>query len=320
MKIQIKDLLPNPFRNMKNYPIDSRKIKSLTNSIKETGFWDNILVRRNNGKIEIAYGHHRLIVLKKIFKPDNCVDIPLKKLDDETMIKIMANENNESWGTGPKIIDETIGEVNKFLDNHPEMKNTYSNGYRYDAKHPHTTKEVYRLARFLGKNWSINRIALSLERIRAEATEEKYEKHIDKEAVEMLPTESSAVRFVKATKQIEDVTPEQQKEAAKKIIEEQDFSESGIKSALLEEKYKDMEPEKSEREKEIIKARDFVHGIAKDLAKVNEKIVELIKRKDEPNFDVYEHCIEAEEFTCEVKILISNLKKLGGRKWKLKYT
>ena len=68
MKVKIKDLKPNPFRDMKNYPINQEKIQSLTNSINETGFWDNILARKNNGNIEIAYGHHRLVVLKKLFK------------------------------------------------------------------------------------------------------------------------------------------------------------------------------------------------------------------------------------------------------------
>ena len=36
------------------------KIESLAKSINQTGFWDNILARKKNGKIQIAYGHHRL--------------------------------------------------------------------------------------------------------------------------------------------------------------------------------------------------------------------------------------------------------------------
>jgi len=302
MKIQIKDLKPNPFRDMKNYPINQEKIQSLTNSINQTGFWDNILARKNNGNIEIAYGHHRLVVLKKLFKPDDYVDIPVRELDDSTMIRIMANENDESWGTNPKIINETVRVTKIFLENHPEIVKNL--GVEVSALIGGGI-----ISRFLGGNWDRRRVQRALERLGFGEFKE-----IDTGSTEMFENENQAKTFVTTIKQIKNITPEQQKRSAKRIIERQDFSESGIKSVLLDEKYKDMETEKSEREKVRIKARDFVHGIAKDLEKINEKIEELIKRKSEPNFDVYEDCIEAEEFRCEVEIFISNLKKLGGEK------
>jgi hypothetical protein len=342
MKIQIKDLKPNPFRDMKNYPINEEKVQSLTNSINQTGFWDNILVRPKpgytfwtkqiddgeeldemnapcymhitydeNGEeedyddpiFEIAYGHHRLIVLKKLFKPDDYVDIPVRELDDSMMIRIMANENDENWGTSPKIIDETVRVTKKFLEEHKKIIPAIS------VENANGIIGCKIISDFLNGNWNISRVHHSLERLGLIEKEE-----LDKEAIESLPTERAARDFVKATKQIKNITPEQQREAAKSIIRDQSFGESSVKSALLDEKYKDMEPEKSEREKVRIKARDFVHGITKDLEKINEKIGELIKRKSEPNFDVYEDCIEAEEFRCEVEIFISNLKKLGGEK------
>ncbi len=306
MKVQIKDLKPNPFRDMKSYPINEEKVQSLTNSINQTGFWDNILARKNNGNIEIAYGHHRLVVLKKLFKPDDFVDIPVKDLDDSTMIRIMANENDESWGTSPKVIDETVRVTKEFLDEHPDsIKIAVSRRSKDYKRNP----LAFQISDFLGGNWTEHRVCFSLERL---GLIEKGE--LDKDAIESLPTERSAVDFVRATKQIKNVTLEQQREAAKSIIRNQSFGKSSVKSVLLDEKYKDMETEKSEREKVRIKARDFVHDIAKDLEKINEKIRELIKCKSEPNFDVYEDCIEAEEFRCEVEIFISNLKKLGGEK------
>ncbi len=123
MKVQIKDLKPNPFRDMENYPINEEKIQSLTSSVNQTGFWDNILARKNNGNIEIAYGHHRLVVLKKLFKPDDFIDIPIKELDDPTMIQIMANENMNEWDTNVQIIDETIKITKEYLLNHPKLIN-----------------------------------------------------------------------------------------------------------------------------------------------------------------------------------------------------
>ncbi|GAH85311.1 unnamed protein product [marine sediment metagenome] len=54
MKVKIKDLEPNPFRDMDHYPINPEKIESLKNSISQTGFWDNILARKSNGKDSTA--------------------------------------------------------------------------------------------------------------------------------------------------------------------------------------------------------------------------------------------------------------------------
>lgn len=57
------------------------KVNSLVKSIKQTGFWDNILARKNKaGKYEIAYGHHRLQALKKALGKSAVVDIPVKKM------------------------------------------------------------------------------------------------------------------------------------------------------------------------------------------------------------------------------------------------
>jgi hypothetical protein len=87
---------------------------------QDTGFWDNILARGIDGRVQIAYGHHRWKALKRVMNLTDMVDIPVKDLDDATMLKIMANENMESWALGPKVIDETIKVTKKFLDEHPE--------------------------------------------------------------------------------------------------------------------------------------------------------------------------------------------------------
>jgi len=50
MKIRIKDLEPNPFRDMKNYSFNQEKLSNLRDSIKNTGFWDNIMPGKVNGK------------------------------------------------------------------------------------------------------------------------------------------------------------------------------------------------------------------------------------------------------------------------------
>ena len=62
--------------------------------------------RKMSGKVEIAYGHHRMVALQELGIKE--VDIPVKALDDATMIKIMANENMEDWETNTSVINETV--------------------------------------------------------------------------------------------------------------------------------------------------------------------------------------------------------------------
>ena len=109
MKIAVRDLLPNPFRHLERYPIDEAKVAALVYSIKDTTFWDNLLARKapdNAGKKEIAYGHHRLMALKKAGVIE--IDIPVRDLDDTTMAKIMAHENMEEWAHSAIIEQETV--------------------------------------------------------------------------------------------------------------------------------------------------------------------------------------------------------------------
>jgi len=314
MKIQIKDLKPNPFRDMKNYPIDEGKVQSLTNSIEQTGFWDNILARKHNGNIEIAYGHHRLVVLQKLFKPDDYIDIPIRELDDSMMIRIMANENDESWGTSPKIIDETVRVTKKYLEEHPEITATLSPmGER--VRQPNYPIGAKIISEFLGGNWNETRVNYSLERIKGEETEETHEQHIDKEAIEMYPTERSARNFVKAVKQIKNITPEQQRNVAKRMVEKESFGESIVKSELLEEKYSNKKTEKDQREKNEIHFKNYMVETTKVIKSLNDRFLNLFELQTKYNFDFkeFQDSDEADNFKCEMRILIDYLNKFSKR-------
>ena len=109
MKIAVADLRPNPFRDLKRYPIDDAKVDALVASIKDTSFWDNLIARKSpddNGSYELAYGVHRLRALKKAGETE--IDIPIRKLDDETMIKVMVHENQTEWATAAIANQESI--------------------------------------------------------------------------------------------------------------------------------------------------------------------------------------------------------------------
>jgi ParB-like nuclease domain len=110
-KYQLGEIQPNPFRHIDRYPIDPRKVESLRKSIQTTSFWDNIVARERNGKAEIAYGHHRWVALKEEYPPDHEVELIIRDLGDEQMLKIMANENMSEWGSSVQVEHETVRAV-----------------------------------------------------------------------------------------------------------------------------------------------------------------------------------------------------------------
>ncbi|MBA7667772.1 hypothetical protein ES703_75870 [subsurface metagenome] len=202
MKIKVKDLRPNPFRKIKTYPIDRDKIKALKISINETTFWDNILARKNNGKFEIAYGHHRLIALKELGIKE--VDIPVKPLDDGMMIKIMANENLDEWRLRPAIVNETVLTTKEFLDAELAKYDSYEQcppgavralfaGKKGDFKHC-KKKGIGEgiILKFLGALWKKWMVSGALSILQAPSDQ------VDRKAVEILPDMTKATQFRKA--------------------------------------------------------------------------------------------------------------------------
>ena len=107
----IGEIRPNPFRHIDRYPIRADKVAALRESFRTTGFWGNVVARKANGHVEIAYGHHRLTALRDEFGPAHKIDLILRDLSDEAMLQIMARENLEEWGTSAAIEQETVRAV-----------------------------------------------------------------------------------------------------------------------------------------------------------------------------------------------------------------
>lgn len=110
-KFKLSDIQPNPFRHLERYPIKRDKIEALRKSYRETGFWDNVVARLVDGKPQIAYGHHRLHALREEYSPDHKIELIIRGLDEEYMLKMMANENMEEWGTSATVELETVAAV-----------------------------------------------------------------------------------------------------------------------------------------------------------------------------------------------------------------
>jgi hypothetical protein len=111
-KFSVGSIQPNPFRHMDRYPIRQDKVAALRESLRTTGFWDNVVARLGpDGRPQIAYGHHRLFALREEFGADREVSLIIRELDDDHMLKIMARENMEEWGTSAAVEQETVRAV-----------------------------------------------------------------------------------------------------------------------------------------------------------------------------------------------------------------
>jgi hypothetical protein len=109
MLFKLKDIQPNPFRNVEKYPLRTDKLEDLKESIEATTYWDNIVARvGENGKPEIAFGHHRMEAMRQMYKPNHEIELIIRELSDATMIQMMARENNESYKTNALVIMESV--------------------------------------------------------------------------------------------------------------------------------------------------------------------------------------------------------------------
>jgi len=124
MQVPLSAIRPNPFRNIERYPYSPVKIEKLRESIRKTGFWDNLLGRRvpdGQGGLayEIAYGHHRWEAMRLEIaerpagseQPPAEIGLNIRMLSDADMLQIMARENMQEWGTSATIEIETVRAV-----------------------------------------------------------------------------------------------------------------------------------------------------------------------------------------------------------------
>ena len=190
-KIKLAKVLDNPYRDRNLNPTTDVKKADIKESIDQTGFWDNLLVRvRNNempdgtaikdavhlaelldtgaldldaAQFELAYGHHRIDVLREMNWED--MDVPVKYITDEKMIRIQANENKDGWGHGISTILETVRLVQNQLESQladfsgfTDYQDTLGDNAIFSKKQFSDAKTQgigYRtIQAFLGESWS----------------------------------------------------------------------------------------------------------------------------------------------------------------------
>ncbi len=209
MKINLKDLKSNPYRDLKKYPIRQERIDSLKASIEQTGFWDNVLARPAGKLFELAYGHNRLEALRQLGIKE--IDIPVKSISDADMVRIMATENREQYDENQTILIETVQTVRDFLNRELKKYNTWEEAKKVnefinlfgEEKNPVASFGQAKgnqgvgqtiILKFLGAGWKQWKIQHALEVLNSE--------EINPEAIKEFESTGMGSAFTKAIKEI----------------------------------------------------------------------------------------------------------------------
>jgi hypothetical protein len=117
MKIQVKNIEFNPFRNISLVPIDRVTVEKLKESIEDLGLWAGMTARPHptiKGKYQIPYGHHRLVAIQELEIKE--IDISVIEISDFNMVLMMVQENMTQRGVSVEMINGTVREVKEFLE------------------------------------------------------------------------------------------------------------------------------------------------------------------------------------------------------------
>lgn len=236
MQINVSKIDTNPYRHIDKYPINREKVEALKTSINQTGFWDNILLRPNGDRFQLAYGHHRLTAIKELGL--ETVDVPVRDLDDATMLRIMANENMDEWRASPAVINETVFAAKEFIDAELAKYDTWD-AYRLNENINPIVSDAGNFTQvkkngagqttilaFLGGNWKQWMIQEALETLKSDR-----DGIVDRKATETMQSVESAKHFKAAVKEF-NIPYEEQKGLADKIVADERGAKREVRQAV----------------------------------------------------------------------------------------
>jgi ParB-like chromosome segregation protein Spo0J len=284
----LNKIRPNPFRNIDRYPIQREKVEVLKESLRRTGFWENIVAREVKGEAQIAFGHHRLIALHEELGPKTKVPLIVKELDDEAMLQMMARENMEQWATSAVVEQETIrATIEAYAEGRvklPEIsKDTKKAVIRCapsfvqgddsgdGAKNRYTAVTV---AEFLGwPDHKVHSTLSALELIEQQVVKEEQFQGLSTKQAEALTTE---VR--KAKRSVEETAGEEPTEKGKKRTEARAKKEAARVAEHVSEKLQAGEIGYKEAAKEASKVRSKPAN--KNTSEADEAVDQLVEYLD----------------------------------------
>ena len=188
-KVKLGNIKDNPFRDFNISPLREDCVAQLKASIKENGWHGYLVGRRIDGKVEIAFGHHRVKALSELYGDDYEVEISVANLTDLEMIKQMAGDNDPAFNSDMRVMDNDVKAFLKYLNEHPEQKREILSSEDQEDKSERVKLGAPRIAKVLKKK--LSQVQLSMERLNA-----IDDGVVDAEALYLLPNAHTADIFI----------------------------------------------------------------------------------------------------------------------------
>lgn len=220
--VSVADLLPNPFRNLKEIPIDEARIKELQPKLESSGFWNCMYGRKFGKKIQIAFGHHRVEIAKRL--KTKRIYMTVMPLSDGEMLRYMSDENTGN-NVDAALINNDVRKAKEYWDDKIAKFPMYKDFCLQDALGAElfeNTKAYAAAKKGIGEDKLSIALNLSPNRVRAAlaVTKAIAEKVVSEKAVNILPSQEAQKVFTTAVKQGKPISPSLQKGIAKTIVKE----------------------------------------------------------------------------------------------------
>jgi len=276
VKIKVTDLEPNPYRDIKNYPFDEQRIKDLMDAIDNSFFWPHLIGRRHKGKVQIAFGHHRIEAAKRLKIKE--IEMTIMPLTDGQMIQYMAQENIGN-NTDAQIVNSTVWAAKKYWDDliakYPKyedileaeicLQNIFTNAHAYKNVRREGGIGKYTLMKILPSWYTQYKIETALGVLKAIKS-----KTVSREALKTLKSQATQDIFRKEVAKGKPLDKKTQKSIARTIVKE-DLGRRDIPARISEirqNKKRRIEPKK----------KPFLDDYLKETIKIMHDVYVRIKR------------------------------------------
>jgi hypothetical protein len=198
MKLQyvpLDQIVWNPWRDKKLFPLDADHVAGLRASIKEHGFFSSVKGRRRQGKVELGCGHARFEAAKKA--GEETMPVFIDDIDDDQMLALMTDENALQYGSNAgAIMNEVAAATRRVVeglsdpDNCPDqIRRAFGNKHAMDqargrlrGNSPHLALGIESIHAYLGERRGERAIreamaALKQSGVYAEIVAEELSKH-----------------------------------------------------------------------------------------------------------------------------------------------
>lgn len=308
-EIELSDIHPSPFRRLDAYPLDEERIQRLRSSIKRTDFWQNVVVRPLDGHYQLVYGHHRIEAARRELGTDATVHVIVKDLDDATMLKMAAADNDEVYNPGMSFILEVVEATMAFMGKDLSLSGkitTRKMRLARGAKLGEHRDFATQLAAFL--DWPRSRIVRAVSLLK-----QIHDGQVSREAVGMLPTEESAREFGQrvrvATESGVKIPHRDQVKIATKVVQSNSRAAEAVKAELSEH----VHPKQPEERDKVL---DLIKETASRAHALDVALTELLKHRDKLHSEQYRttlrtvHLAAYCESVCKLIVAIFRAKQL----------